>query len=96
MCHSRVTICSSCGKDTDGLLRCEALDESIEYLCPDCVTDSGYCYRCGIYSSGQERFDFGPYKNYCDTCKDELEFEEAETAEDFDDYNPFADPSLLN
>jgi hypothetical protein len=44
-----------------------------ERYCHNHAFDNGYCYGCGIFQAGIERFDFGPYKGLCDNCGAEAE-----------------------
>lgn len=65
--------CAECGKRTDGLMICTySHDESTIKLCPDCMTDSGFCLGCGFFSSGMKSFDFSSIEGYCSGCVDEI------------------------
>jgi len=64
--------CDDCGKRTDGLMTCEFADGTTTKLCPTCMKDSGFCYGCGQYCSGQSDFDFSDIPGYCSNCRDEL------------------------
>lgn len=84
MCQQRITICSECKKDTDGLMTCTYPDGEEIRLCPDCLkADGSYCLSCGCFCSGIESFDF-IHPGYCDNCWDEIE---AETWRDDDEYD---------
>lgn len=82
MCLQRVIICSYCGKNADGLMRCIPLVGNELHLCPDCLEKDGqYCFRCG-------HFNDNLVDGYCEECADEIEYEIAEWCEDRpdDDY----------
>lgn len=89
--------CDDCGKRTDGLMTCTyPHDGSITKLCPDCMEDSGFCLRCGNYSSGLESFDvFTDMPGYCIECRAEIKSEFDDKEDDdwdngYDDF-PYAD-----
>lgn len=74
--------CDDCGKRTDGLMTCYFVDGETTKLCPSCMQGSGFCYRCGNYSSGMQSFDFSDMPGYCSECREEIKIE----FEDPDDY----------
>lgn len=66
MCLQRKTICSVCGKDTDGLMTCTHADGEQIHLCPDCLEKDGHhCLRCGY-------FDASLIDGYCSCCLREI------------------------
>ena len=66
------TICDNCGKNSDGLMMCTN-DDEVEYLCPDCIIESGvYCLGCGQFWGGVDSFEFSEIDGYCEHCVDEI------------------------
>jgi hypothetical protein len=98
MCLQRITTCSECKKDTDGLMTCTYADGEEIRLCPDCLkADGGFCLSCGCYASGSEGFDI-VHPGYCNSCMDEFEQDDFWGDEDTnywdddeEDYDPFPD-----
>lgn len=60
-----------------------------EYFCTEHAFDQGYCYLCGQFFSGIERFDFpetyGGIRGLCESCDDEIktELEEYDEEEEY-------------
>lgn len=78
--------CDECGKRTDGLMTCTySHDGSTTKLCPSCIENSGFCYRCGYYCAGMESFDFSGMPGYCSECREEIISEMNDDDEDFKD-----------
>lgn len=91
MCLQRVTTCSECGKDTDGLMTCMFADGEEIHLCPDCLkADGSFCLSCGHFCAGMTNFDF-VHPGYCDNCWDEIRAENHDWECDEEEYDPFQD-----
>lgn len=93
MCLQRVTICSECKKETDGLITCTYVDGEEIHLCPDCLkADGSYCLSCGCFCSGIESFDF-IHPGYCDNCWYEIEssirWDEEEEEDEWNEHDEY-------
>ena len=44
--------------------------DDIEWYCSDHAEEHGFCYCCGLYCAGLDRFHFGRYRGLCDNCAD--------------------------
>lgn len=65
-------------------------DPPYERYCYQHAAEHGYCYGCGLFCSGIESFDFGPYRGLCDNCADEVRANDAwqyPTEDEFEMYD---------
>lgn len=87
MCQNTIIHCDMCGKNSDGLMLCTYSDgdPDDEYICPDCIKDSGFCMSCGVFSAGIESFDFSDMPGYCENCRDEIRSDFGEDEPENDD-----------
>lgn len=53
----------------------------IAYYCAEHAQEHGYCYICGQFWAGVERFDFDP-SGLCPNCQDAIAYELGEDDED--------------
>ena len=60
-------------------------DEPDGYYCGEHIEQAGFCKGCGQFSAGIESFSFGDFPGFCDNCAEEIRYEEALEAGDFDD-----------
>jgi hypothetical protein len=73
------------------------LDETPDgYFCDDHAHVEGYCLGCGVFSSGEEVFDFSP-DHLCAACQEELNDALSDAFEldddEYDEEDPYYDPN---
>lgn len=61
--------------------------DMVEHYCPEHAEQNGYCWGCGLFCAGIERFDFaesyGGIKGLCENCEDEVKADMGE----YDDHD---------
>jgi len=57
------------------LSACAEDEDTVEYYCAEHCREHGYCYLCGYFWAGIERFDFDP-GGLCPECRSVVEEEE--------------------
>ncbi len=63
--------CSKCNQK-DEIVEVFLEGESHGNYCYNCCEKEGFCYGCGDFSAGTEKFDFSKMGAYCDNCQEQI------------------------
>lgn len=62
----------------------EEQEQQLEYYCSEHCYENGYCWMCGQFWGGVERFEFDQ-SHLCENCRSEIDAEMADEEADFEE-----------